>query len=154
MNFEQAVHEMKRGHYIRLSDWMGYWFLIPEKENEQNITDPWPLRLRGFTRDGDILDTPNIARYKDRDDWEVVAETGWSFGMALRFMKNGKAVTKSGWGSARVYIKLIPSVSLNMDYGTSVSSPYIALFSPENIPTQWVPNTEDMMRNDWQIVNA
>lgn len=154
MNFEQALEEMSKGYHIRLSDWMGYWFMIPEKENEQGITDPWPVRIKVFTRNGDILDTPNIERYKDRDDWEVITEIGWGFDMALRFLKNGKRVERSGWNGKGMWIQMVGGGTFCKDDETFNATPYLQIKSVNGTVTPWLPSQTDLLANDWQIVTS
>jgi elongation factor P hydroxylase len=125
MNFEQAVQEMIHGNRVRLSDWIGYWFMPDGKF------------IKVFTRDGDILDEANVTRYQNRDDWEIVTETGWSFDMALRFMKNGKEITRSGF----------PEHASMCILGEKI---YVSIHLAGSINTI----LNDILANDWQIVNS
>lgn len=141
MNFEEAVQEMVKGNKVRLSDWLGYWFIpyIPTLPEDLLVIPPIETCLKliaVFTREGDIIHTPNIERYKDRDDWEVVTETGWSFDMALRFMKNGKEVTRSGFPEYASMCILGGKIHVSIHLAGSIDT---------------VLN--GMLANDWQIVN-
>lgn len=125
MNFEQAVQEMIAGNRVRLSDWLGYWFMPDGKF------------IKVFTRDGDILDKANVTRYQNRDDWEIVSETGWSFDMALRFMRNGKEVSRpcypEGASMCIINDRICVSVHIAGDVDTILNG---------------------ILANDWQVVNS
>ena len=83
MNFEQAQQALANGRKVKLSDWTGYWFMEDSK-------------IKVFTKTGDILDTPNIDRYKDRDDWEVTnGHMGFNF--TILALKAGKQVRREQW---------------------------------------------------------
>jgi len=162
MNIEQAIEEMGKGHRVRLSDWLGYWFMIPLKEGEAPVTerrsgmvDIWDAcRIRVFTRDGDILDCPNIDRYKDRDDWVVVRETGWPFDAALRFLKSGKRVERAGWNGKGMWICWVGRGSFSIGEEVYPSTAYLQIKSVNDTVTPWLPSQTDILANDWQIVNA
>lgn len=141
MNLEEALQEMIKGHRVRLSDWSGYWFM-PYVRTIEGVAplSTYYNEIRVFTSDGDILDSPNIDRYKDRDDWEVVIEVGFSFDMALRFLKNNKYVRRAAWPAVTVAF---------MEYG--------GLFidtDPTGAAEIWDPKREDILANDWQFANV
>lgn len=127
MTFQEAREAMFNGSKVRLSDWMGFWFIPGQLAEmcEGHLSDDY---IRVFTRDGDILDTPNIDRYKNRDDWEIYDHKGWSFDMAFRFIKNGKKVQRSNWHKDSW-------ISLN------------------DIEEEFIFRSDDMLESDWEIVN-
>jgi hypothetical protein len=140
MNFEQAVQEMIKGHRVRLSDWVGFWHMPYVKTVDERAAYSHYSEIRVFTRDGDTLDTPNIDRYKDRDDWEVVTQIGWGFDMALRFLKNNKTVRRSSWTES--YVVFQEYGGLYIDINNSGTA---ELYDPKR---------DDIFANDWQIVTA
>jgi hypothetical protein len=142
MKFEQALQEMIKGHYVRLSDWLGYWWMpyVSTDPKTGEMPTDYTSFIKVFTRDGDVLDTPKLNRYKDRDDWEIVAEIGWSFDMALRFLKNGRRVTRSIWNTSN-------SLSLN-------DGEFLYDFDRDYPPVKHDLSSDDILATDWIIVNA
>lgn len=153
MNFEQALLSVFAGQKIRLSDWLGFWF-IPLDIMEVSEGHVSIDHICVFTRDGDILNTANFERYKDRDDWEVVSETGWSFDMALRFLKNGKCIERAGWNGKGLWVRMIKgNVSIDSQVIGYRRTSFLEIKSINDTLTPWVPSQTDLLANDWQIVN-
>jgi hypothetical protein len=125
MNFEQAVQEMINGQRVRLSDWLGYWYMPDGKF------------IKVFTRDGDILEKPNVSTYQNRTDWELVTETGWSFDMALRFMKNGKQLTRPCYPEGASMCIINNRIHASIHIAGAVDT-----------------LLNGILANDWQIVNV
>jgi hypothetical protein len=142
MNFEQAVQEMIDGKRVRLSDWLGYWYMPDGKF------------IKVFTRDGDILDKPNVSIYQNRNDWEIATETRWSFDMALRFLKNGKRIERNGWNGKGMWIQMVGGGTFSMNDEVYDATPYLQIKSVNGTVTPWLPSQTDILANDWQIVNS
>lgn len=137
MIFQEALQKMCEGEKVRLSDWTGYWF-IPLGDF-QKYKDILPIHLiHVFTKDGDVLGTPNIKRYAERDDWEIVTEALWRFDAALRFLKNNKYVQRLSWNNKKFVF---------MEYGG------LFIFGePDGESEQYIPSNEDLFATDWEIV--
>ncbi len=163
MNYAQACDALLQGKKVKLSDWIGYWF------NDQG-------RFKVFTRTGDILDTPNIDRYKDRDDWEVT-DGAMGFDFAILALKNGKMVARSEWktqhGSPR-FIYMVKGTLVEFENLRGAARDAAVLASEWECGVQgsarqikahidavdqfgqlsigWSPTQEDMLADDWKIV--
>lgn len=169
MNFARAQGAMAAGRKVKLSDWTGYWF----SDNGQ---------IKVFTRNGDILDTPNIERYKDRDDWEVT-EGAMGFDFAILALKSGKRVARAGWNGKKMFVFMRPGDVLKTGFIPKVKSlpdtvkqwideniddkanqgetglqdvvftPYLCLKAADNsIVNGWLASQTDMLAEDWVIV--
>jgi hypothetical protein len=150
MNFAAAVGVMRNGKKVRLSDWMGYWFM----DGEGNI--------KVFTRDGDVLDTPNIDRYKDREDWSVT-DGSMGFDFAIRALKNGKRVARNGWNGKGMWLYLVPGSTFQVSEGRPLAAhspvgesvnyrPHIDMKTADGSHVPWVASQTDMLSNDWVLV--
>jgi hypothetical protein len=164
MNFEQAKEALLSGKKVKLSDWSGYWF------NDNG-------RIMVFTRDGDVLDTPNIKRYQDRDDWEET-NGGMGFDFALRALFNGKKLQREGWNGKGQFVVMMPPLWLPPlwlpPYNTQGTErkvndrtakwigedkpldcqPYMAIYNAQGKwQPGWLPSQGDMFADDWQLVD-
>jgi hypothetical protein len=157
MNFEQAQEALAQGKKVKLSDWSGYWF----SDNSQ---------VKVFTKSGDILDTPYVDRYKDRDDFEVTdGQLGFDF--ALLALKNGKKLQRAGWNGKGQFVVMMPPLYLP-PYSTQGTErkvndrtakwigedapldcqPYFALYNAQKQwQPGWTPSQGDLFANDWQV---
>jgi allophanate hydrolase subunit 2 len=163
MNYARALGAMAAGRKVKLSDWMGYWY----QEGDQ---------IKVFTRTGDILDTPNIDRYKDRDDWEVT-DGALGFEFAILALKNGKMVARSEWkvqhGSPR-FLYMVQGTVVEFENLRGAARDAAVLASEWECGVQgsarrinshidavdqygclsigWSPSQDDMLADDWKLV--
>jgi uncharacterized protein DUF2829 len=158
MYFDQAQEAMSQGKKVKLSDWTGYWF----SDNGQ---------IKVFTRNGDVLDTPNIDRYKDRDDWEET-DGKMGFDFALLALNNGKKVQREGWDGKGQFVVMMPPLYLP-PYNTQGTErkvndrtakwigedqpldcqSYFAIYNAQKKwQPGWLPSQGDLTATDWQIV--
>lgn len=159
MNFEWAQEELSKGNKVTLSDWTGYWF----NDNGQ---------IKVFTKTGDVLDSPCIDRYKDRDDWEVT-DGKMGFDFAMLALKNGKKLQREGWNGKGQFVVVMPPLYLP-PYNTQGTDrkvndrtakwiggdapldcqPYMALYNAQKQwQPGWLPSQGDLFAYDWKVVD-
>lgn len=159
MNLQDSITLMKAGRKIKLPEWTGYWF-IPQNL-VVNESDPNPYKsIRVLTKDGDVLDTPWIDKYINRDDFQVT-DGHFGFDFAILALKNGKRVYRSGWNGKGMYLMLFEGLKdiakgLGYGFGEAVGEftfvDVIGIKSAQNtMVLGWHPSTPDMLSNDWQI---
>lgn len=79
------------GKKVKLPEWIGYWW-IPKV-----LSGSIEKSIRVLTKNGDILDTPWVDKYRHRNDWEITdGQLGFEF--AILALKNGKRVTCGALG--------------------------------------------------------
>lgn len=81
LNWHQARELLKAGFAIELPEFKGWWFV---KDDMTMVR----------TQNGELKDSPWIAKYKDRDDWRVSYQT-MDFSQAIRFAQNGANTLRS-----------------------------------------------------------
>lgn len=62
ISYQEALGLLKNGHTVKLPEWGGIWFQIGDK-------------IFVFTKDGELLDTPDHETYGKRDDWTLKLDT-------------------------------------------------------------------------------
>jgi len=87
MNYRDAFFAMQDGQKVKLPEWIGYWWMP-----DINFSGDREKCIRVLTKNGDILDTPWIDKYRSRDDWEIT-DGALGFEFAILALKNGKKVT-------------------------------------------------------------
>ena len=84
-----------------------------------------------------------------------------TFEQALITVKNGGAVARHGWSTGGTFVYLVhPNVSvahgieekLFGEYGMVPRSGYLARKASDNIVEVWLPDTRDILANDWYVV--
>lgn len=88
MNYRDAFFAMQDGQKVKLPEWIGYWWMP-----DINFSGDREKCIRVLTKNGDILDTPWIDKYRSRDDWEIT-DGALGFEFAILALKNGKRVTR------------------------------------------------------------
>lgn len=173
MNFKQAFEALKQGASIKLPEWKGYW-----KWEDNSI--------KMHTKDGRVLDireTENVAYTFStiiREDWEMTDVVPlsdlnvitFSFGEAIRNLKNGKKVARKGWNGKGMWVVLMPALYLppyntqdtnhKVNDRTAIhigkdtpldSQPYVAMWTAnQQWQPGWIANQADMLAEDWCIV--
>lgn len=71
-----------------------------------------------------------------------------NFGWALRQLKNGKAVTRTGWNGKGMWLKL-----QTPDANSKMQRPYIYIKTAQDQLVPWVASHGDLLGTDWDIVN-
>lgn len=159
MNFEQAKEAMINGHKVKLPEWTGYWF-----GDGANIGV--------LAKNGDVLDTPHINKYKDRDDWEIT-DGAMGFDFAFLAANNGHKIQRKGWNGAGQFVVVMPPLYLP-PYNTQGTErkvndrtakwigedapldcqPYFALYNAQKKwQPGWLPSQGDLFAKDWQVVD-
>lgn len=69
------------------------------------------------------------------------------FGKALLLLKDGKAVTRSGWNGKGMWLALqVP------DAHSKMTLPYIFMLTVTGHLVPWVASQTDMLAEDWKVV--
>ena len=98
------------------------------------------------------------------DSQEHLQPPTMDFGYAVKMMKEGKRVARSGWNGKGMFLYYVPEnkypASRN-EHGTMVGvfeddmvpyREYIALKTVDNQVVPWAPSISDALAEDWQIV--
>jgi len=169
LEFRKALELMKQGVDVKRPHWSGFWRLEDGK-------------IMMYCKDGQVLD---FRETKDTlftissilsDDWEVADAVNskllngeiistFTFGEALRNMKQGNKVARKGWnghGMWAVMQKGYPDgihINKNTAEATGIPEgtlmkfrPYFMLFTAQGDFAHWVPSSSDILADDWQIV--
>jgi hypothetical protein len=167
MTLQQALIYLTEGHKIKLPEWTGYWFIpthLAESvtalmNSKVVVMDGVDLHLhiapyiRVLTKDGDILDTPWIRAYSDRQDWETT-EGKLGFDFAIRAMKNGKLVVNKDWDNpTAIWLDTTP-VGLLKDNSKIASCPVniIKSYKLSSIGEYQI-GFVDMISDSWTLIN-
>lgn len=156
LTFKDALEYLKKGFKIKRSTWAGYW-LLEDGKVMMHCKDGVCLDLRE-TKDT-IYTISNMAK----DDWEVLdvdyehdlVET-FSFGEAIRRLKQGERVARNGWNGKTQYIELAKNISyvnasgeiINIDHDT-MGNKAISFVGTSGIQLGWLASQADMLSEDW-----
>lgn len=91
---------------------------------------------------------------------EEKAMDSLNFGSVIGFLKHGKKMARAGWLNKEAFIYYVQTYSreplndVEKDvFGESVECrAYIALKVTERDSTPWVPTTDDIIAEDWYVV--
>lgn len=86
----------------------------------------------------------------------------FDFGEALRYLKMGKKVTRTGWNGSGMFVYLVPSnwypaqtdVAKSF-FGENCMVPYrayLALKTAQGDVATWAPSCSDALAEDWVLV--
>jgi hypothetical protein len=166
LSFDEAIAALKEGKRVKLPEWTVYWFM---SEGFYKV----------FTADCKILDTPYLSDYKNRTDWEIT-DGRRDFGGAIKALKAGKSVARSGWngkgmflwlnkGSAHGYYDNVKSEDVPSDStiegirsslfelgdtGTVTRLPNINMRAATgSTVTGWLASQTDMLAEDWEVLD-
>lgn len=88
--------------------------------------------------------------------------TGMNFGEAIKALKQGNRVARSGWNGAGMFVYLVPAnryvastEAAKSFYGEGAMVPYNAYFAIKNVNdtvSTWVPSVNDCLSEDWITV--
>lgn len=84
----------------------------------------------------------------------------FDFGAALKFLKRGNKVARSGWNGKDMYVYYVPANSYpalteiaKKEFGDMVPyRAYLALKTAQNDVATWAPSGSDALAEDWEIV--
>ncbi|WP_326514165.1 DUF2829 domain-containing protein [Clostridium intestinale] len=162
MNFDKAFKLMKDGLGIKLPSWAGYWFWDNQKET-----------IIMHCKDGkkvDIRET-QVVEYTLQnilsDEW-IIADAGstpvlggtatFNFGEAIKYLKRGLKVARSGWNGKGMHLKLVPNGYY--DVGLSIVEepcegllPWIGMKTADNKFVPWLASQTDILAEDYTFVD-
>lgn len=161
MKFEKAYEALKQGADIKREHWKGFW----RKENGTIVMHCKDGRNLKITESEDIFFTVN--NMMAADDWEIVnsneitdlSVTTFTFGEAIRQLKNGKKVARKGWNGKKQFIQLATAISYKSPDGEIVNCEHeaignkaIAFVGTSGVQMGWLASQADMLSEDWYIV--
>ena len=87
--------------------------------------------------------------------------SGMSFGLAIEALKLGKRVARAGWNGKGMWLALAGAESHwrasiageGMPQDWQGYSPFIAMYTAENLLVPWLASQTDMLADDWQLVD-
>lgn len=165
MQFKQAFEAMKGGAKIRCPEWKGYW-IWSHNTIEIHCGDGEVL---------DIRDTQNVEytfSFIIRDDWQIVEDIKetFSFDVAIRYLKDGKKVTRKNWNDAGIYLYMVNGSTVHgYDLRNEARDALLSDECTENdeitflphidmrtangsICVGWIASQSDMLSEDWMLV--
>ena len=160
MKFEKAYEALKQGADIKREHWKGFW----RKENGTIVMHCKDGRNLKITESEDVFFTINNMM---ADDWEIVnsneitdlSVTTFTFGEAIRQIKNGKKVARKGWNGKKQFIQLATAISYKSPDGEIVNCEHeaignkaIAFVGTSGVQMGWLASQADMLSEDWYIV--
>jgi len=87
---------------------------------------------------------------------------GMTFGQAIEAMKTGQKVARAGWNGKGMFVYYVPANSYPVQTGAAKSHfgegamvPYNAYMAIKNVNetvSTWVPSVNDVLSDDWRIV--
>jgi hypothetical protein len=76
-----------------------------------------------------------------------------SFSEALRQLKEGKAIARSGWNGKGMFLQLEPAkTSMVMGEEPLKYRAFIQLFTAQGDIVPWVASQSDLLENDWYVL--
>lgn len=171
MNFKDAFELMKKGHKVKLPSWGGYWYWDTEKETIM-------IQCRPKDTDkgqGDLLDIRETQRVEYTlsnilsNEWIVANPENcpvlgglatFSFGDAIKYLKRGLKVKRTGWNGKNQYIQLATCISfkavdddyvVNCDH-EAIGNKAVAFVGTSGVQMGWLASQADMLAEDWMFV--
>lgn len=161
MEFKKVYQALKNGEKIKREHWLGYWI------KEDN-------KIMMYCKDGNkvsLNDTEDIFFTFDnliQDDWIIIKEDNeniklevntFTFGEAIRKLKQGKKVARKGWNGKNQYIELATNISykntnnelINAEHD-AIGNKAIAFIGTSGVQLGWLASQADMLSEDWCIV--
>lgn len=161
MEFAKALELLKKGEKMKRPSWSGYW----QYEQESN-------KLFMYCKDGSVIE---IRETKDilytleniaANDWQVADITNsqllegltiqtFTFGEAIRLLKQRKRVKRQGWNGKGIFLELqVPDEHSKMTHpyiyidttGLQTDNPYAP---KDRVP--WLASQTDMLAMDWMV---
>lgn len=168
MNFKDAFELMKKGHKVKLPSWGGYWYWDAEKE-----TVMMQCRPKDNGEKGDLLDIRDTQAVEYTlsnilsNEWIVANPENcpvlggvatFSFGDAVKYLKRGLKVKRTGWNGKNQYIQLATGISYKAANGTIVNCDHndignkaIAFIGTSGVQMGWLASQADMLAEDWMF---
>lgn len=84
---------------------------------------------------------------------------GFSFGVAIEYLKRGRKVSRAGWNGKHQYIQLASAISYKTPDGEIVNCEHdaignqaIAFVGTSGVQMGWLASQADMLSEDWRLV--
>lgn len=162
MLFSEVFKLMKEGKKVKLPSWAGYWCW----ENDT---------IMMYCKDGKVLDiretetvdytTSNICS----DEWILADEENapilggiatFNFGEAIKYLKRGFKVCRSGWNGKNQYVELASNISyvnsineiVNCDHD-AIGNKAISFIGTSGVQMGWLASQADMLAEDWMFID-
>lgn len=164
MKFTEALKNMKMGVPMKLPSWGGYWCW--DEENQTVIM---------HTKDDvemDIRETQRVEYTLDNvmsEDWipangentPILGGTAtFGFGDAIKYMKRGMSVKRSGWNGKDQHIELASNIGYISPKGEVINCEHeaignkaIAFVGTSGVQMGWLASQADMLADDWMFVD-
>lgn len=107
---------------------------------------------------GQVIDNKQFMYIETKEDLESTEKVTLNFSQAIQLLKDNKAVARvKRWGiDIHLYLEngSVFNVNAGVYKGTHrIYYPVIVLFQYKTHHPGWVPTQEDMLAEDWEIVN-
>ena len=164
MKFKQAFEAMKYGAKVKLPSWAGYWRWDEKKQT-----------IMMHCKDGKILDIRETDRVEYTlvnllsDEWQFADDENcpilggvntFSFGEAIKYLKQGMKVARQGWNGKKQYIELASNIGYVNATGEVVNCEHdaignkaIAFVGTSGVQMGWLASQADMLAEDWVFVD-
>ncbi|MEN2432191.1 DUF2829 domain-containing protein [Comamonas sp. F1-6] len=87
-----------------------------------------------------------------------------NFGDAIKELKLGKRLQRTGWNGKGLFVYLVPAASYPAQTGAAKAhfgegamvpyNPYFAIKNVDETVSTWVPSVNDCLAEDWQVVGC
>jgi len=87
------------------------------------------------------------------------------FGYALKALKNGHKVARTGWNGKGMYVTLLPGYPDGIEVNENIQKahklpagsilkyrPYMQLFTAQDDIAMWSPSGSDALAEDWEVL--
>jgi hypothetical protein len=163
MLFSEAYQLMKAGAKIKLPSWGGYWYYDYDKQTIMIVTKDYETIDIRETKDVDYTFN-NI----NSSEWMIAYPENtpvlggintFGFGTAIRLLKKGLKLARTGWNGKEQYIELSSNISyvnanneiINVDH-SDIGSKAIAFVGTRGVQLGWLASQADLLAEDWYIV--
>jgi len=91
-------------------------------------------------------------------------ELSFDFSLALKLLRDGRRVSRSGWHGKGMWLVLVPGSAITVSKGRPLGDaapelvgravsylPHIDLFTPGGEVVPWAPSQSDILAFDWHV---
>ena len=111
---------------------------------------------------GDTINNEMVIVENEDEEAQAREHGAVDFGYAVKMMKEGKRVEHEGWNGRGMFVYHVPAASYPAQtgvakefFGEDAMVPYAAYLAIKNVNgtvSTWVPSVNDVLAEDWQIV--
>jgi hypothetical protein len=164
MEFKEVFEALKQGKKVKRAHWAGYWQIV----DNNNVMFCKDGKQIPFTQTEDVMFTvSNMCE----NDWEIANDDyshelvhTFTFGEAIRKLKNGKRVARLGWNGKGMYLWLMPAATVKAEWCKEPHLHALAeanggeiealgsirmLTADKKILTGWLASQTDVLAEDW-----